>query len=352
MREYVTVLCQEIRDTIANLGTRSSLTTVFLGGGTPSLLTGEEVGQIMQTIREGWDLTPDVEISLEANPGTVSLASLQSYRTSGVNRISLGAQAFQDHLLDCCGRGHSVADIYEAVTLIKQAGFTNFNIDLISGLPYQTMEEWEASLQKTIALAPTHVSVYDLTIEAGTAFGKRYQPGCPPLPPEELTVEMYKVAHALLTRAGYRHYEISNYARPGYECRHNLTYWRNQPFYGFGMSATSYVNQWRWDRPRKIRAYMEMVQQKNYPPPVAETINDRLFDTLMQGLRLAEGLSIAELRQNFGAATIERVSQHLSPFVSKGWLKIDDRLRFVPLEGWLFSDVVNMSLYELLVGER
>ncbi len=348
MAEYVQVLCEEIRDTIANLPGRGSLETVFLGGGTPSLLGGEEIAAILQTLGEGWDLVPGAEISLEANPGTVSLESLQSYRARGINRISLGAQAFQDHLLDRCGRGHSVADIYEAVALIRQAGFANFNLDLISGLPHQTLPDWEESLHQTIALAPTHVSVYDLTIEAGTAFAKRYQPGCAPLPSEELTVEMYKLAHRVLTEAGYRHYEISNYAKPGYECRHNITYWRNQPFYGFGMSAASYVHHWRWERPRKIREYINLVRHKQYPPPVPEKINDRLFDTLMQGLRLAEGIELAVLHQEFGEEKIAQVCQQLQKFVDRGWVQIDHRLRLLPLEGWLFSDLVNLSLLELL----
>ncbi len=349
--EYVDVLCQEINHTIERQTDRSWLDTVFFGGGTPSLLSGDQIDRVLNTIKRGWDLAEDGEVSLEANPGTVSLEALQSYRARGVNRLSLGAQAFQDELLDRCGRGHTVAEIYEAVDLIKQAGFHNFNIDLIAGLPGQRMKDWEWSLQQTIGLNPTHVSVYDLTIEAGTLFGKRYKAGQFPLPSEEMTVEMYKTAHVVLTEAGYFHYEISNYAKPGYACRHNLTYWQNQPFYGFGMGAASYVDGYRWERPRKIRPYMTMVQNKAYPSVVPEQQNDRLFDTLMQGLRLAEGLSLADLYQSFGEATIKTVCHHLLPFVEKGWLEITDRLRLVVPEGWLFSDVVNTALYNLLTTE-
>ncbi len=348
MKEYVDVLCREIEQTIDDLNNVFPLDTIFFGGGTPSLLSGSEIQGILTTVKGGWHLNNDAEISLEANPGTLSLFLLDSYKQSGVNRISLGAQAFQDELLDRCGRGHSVGEIYEAVSLIKEAGLSNFNLDLISGLPGQTIKDWEFSLAKTIELEPTHISVYDLTIEAGTAFGKRYQPGIAPLPPEELTVEMYKTAHHYLTDRGYLHYEISNYAKPGYQCRHNLNYWYNQPFYGFGMSATSYVNFIRWERPRKIRSYMEMVEKRQYPLLTEEKITDRLFDTLMQSLRLNGGISLFDLKSSFGEERINAVCHHLSPFIDRGWLEITDHIRLVPLEGWLFSDVVNSSLYDFL----
>jgi len=352
MKEYVDVLCKEIKQTIDGLTDVFTLDTIFFGGGTPSLLSGEQIEGILTTVKGGWHLNKDAEISLEANPGTVSLFSLESYRQSGVNRISLGAQAFQAELLDRCGRGHSVGEIYEAVSLIKEAGLSNFNLDLISGLPGQTIKDWEFSLAKTIELEPTHISVYDLTIEAGTAFGKRYQPGVSPLPPEELTVAMYKIAHHYLTDRGYLHYEISNYAKPGYQCRHNLNYWYNQTFYGFGMGATSYVNFIRWERPRKIRSYMEMVEQKQYPILTSEKITDRLFDTLMQGLRLNGGISLFDLKNSFGEERINAVCHHLSPFTDRGWLEINDHIRLVPLEGWLFSDVVNSSLYDFLSSTK
>lgn len=348
MTEYIEVLLEEIKQTMDATKHPSSLQTIFLGGGTPSLLDGAELQRILTTVKQGWHFDEDIEISLEANPGTLSPSSLSLYRQSGVNRISLGAQAFQDELLHRCGRGHSVAEIYEAVEMIKEAGFTNFNLDLISGLPGQTMTDWYSSLTKTIELNPTHISIYDLTIEVGTAFSKRYQPGQHPLPSEELTVEMYKTAHHILTESGYRHYEISNYAKPGYECRHNLNYWYNRSFYGFGMGAASYLNFIRWERPRKIRSYIEMVKQQKYPVIPEESINDRLFDTLMQGLRLEEGIELSRLNKEFGVETTTQVCQYLSAFQEKGWIEITDRIRLCPLEGWLFSDVINSYLYEIL----
>ena len=207
-QQYVDVLCQEIRITIAQIPPVETLQTIFFGGGTPSLLSVNQIAQILETISQYFAIAPDADISLEVNPGTVTIDSLQGYRSLGINRISLGAQAFQQELLDVCGRGHSVTEIYEAVEAIKKAGFENFSLDLISGLPNQSMTDWQDSLKSAIALQPNHLSIYDLTIEEGTAFNKRYQAGDKPLPTEAHTVAMYLDAHELLPSAGYEHYEI------------------------------------------------------------------------------------------------------------------------------------------------
>jgi oxygen-independent coproporphyrinogen-3 oxidase len=329
------------------------LQTIFFGGGTPSLLDVRQIETILETIERYFGIADDAEISLEANPGTVTLESLQGYRAAGVNRISLGAQAFQPELLDLAGRGHNVDDIYAAVEAIASAGITNFNLDLISGLPHQNMHQWQESLALAIALHPTHLSVYDLTIEPGTAFFKRYRAGDRPLPTEADTVEMYLLAHAQLQAAGYEHYEISNYARPGYQCRHNLTYWHNRPFYGMGMGATSYVNKCRLDRPRKLRDYFAMVdewQNRGIAPSAPPSLlKDELLDTLMQGLRLAEGISLHKLRQNYGQDLVAKVLTCLQPYFHKGWAELlgsrQDRLSLAVPEGWLFSNEVIADLF-------
>jgi putative oxygen-independent coproporphyrinogen III oxidase len=375
-REYVDAICQEIALTAVqersrkakNIGSlaidrnqgqrrNESLTTVFFGGGTPSLLSVAQVGRILGTIRENFGIAEDAEISLEANPGTVTIESLSGYKSLGVNRISLGVQAFQSHLLEICGRAHGVAEIFTAVEAIKTAGITNFSLDLISGLPQQTISDWQESLDQAIALQPTHMSIYDLTIEPGTAFGKRYAPGSNPLPTEETTVAMYLAARQKLQAAGYMHYEISNYAKPGYQCQHNLTYWRNQPFYGMGMGATSYLNGQRIDRPRKMRDYLNMVrdwQEKGIAPtaPIIST-NEELLDTLMQGLRLAEGISLSNLEQRYGKVLVQQVLTTLQSYFTKEWAKIvykpEPCLILTAPEGWLMSDQAIADLYRLLL---
>jgi oxygen-independent coproporphyrinogen-3 oxidase len=274
-----------------------------------------------------------------------------------VNRISLGAQAFQQNLLDVCGRGHSVSEIYEAVTAIKQAGFENFSLDLISGLPHQSMADWQFSLQQAIALQPTHLSIYDLTLEEGTAFGKRYQAGDTPLPNESLTVEMYLAAHDLLPSSGYEHYEISNYAKSGYQSAHNLTYWYNRPFYGMGMGATSYINRQRIDRPRKMREYLDAISQWQssgigFEAPIIDN-EEELMDTLMQSLRLAEGVSLKALQSVYGKVLCDQVVQILQGYQDQHWVSFerqsdDTRIRLIAPNGWLFSDIVIADLYQQL----
>ncbi len=351
------MLCQEIALTVAKIPPIAALETIFFGGGTPSLLSVSQVEQILEAITAHFAIAPNVDISLEANAGTVSLESLQGYRSLGVNRISLGAQAFQQELLDVCGRGHSVADIYEAVDAIKNAGFENFSLDLISGLPHQSIADWQDSLKKAIALQPKHLSIYDLTIEEGTAFGKRYQAGDNPLPTESHTVEMYISAHELLPSAGYEHYEISNYAQAGYQSKHNLTYWYNQPFYGLGMGATSYINHQRIDRPRKMREYLDAIalwqsEGIGFSAPIIEPAEE-LMDSLMQGLRLAEGLSLNALQESYGKELCDRALQILDRYREQNWVRFvelsgDIRIMLVPPDGWLFSDIVIADLYENL----
>lgn len=321
--DYVEILCQEIL-TAPREG--EPLQTVFFGGGTPSLLSVSQLEQILATLDQQFGIDAIAEISMEMDPGTFDLAHIQGYRAAGVNRVSLGVQAFQAELLQACGRSHQVDDIYTAVDLLHQAQVQNFSLDLISGLPHQTIDQWQDSLWKAIALAPQHISVYDLTVEPMTAFGKQYQPGMKPLPTDELTTEMYRLAQRSLTAAGYQHYEISNYAQAGYQCRHNRVYWQNQPYYGFGMGAASYTRRQRFSRPRTRREYAQWVQDYQAAQgQIAEPITpdaEVLLDTLMLGLRLAEGIDLAQLQQRFGWATVSRAIACLQPYIQRGWVQL------------------------------
>ncbi|MGA7933118.1 MAG: radical SAM family heme chaperone HemW, partial [Kovacikia sp.] len=363
---YIDILCQEICLTPAS---GASLKTVFLGGGTPSLLSVEQLERVLKVLGQQFGIASGAEISMEIDPGTFDLEQLQGYRAAGVNRVSLGVQAFQTDLLQACGRSHTVREVYDAVDLIHQAGFQNFSLDLISGLPHQTVEHWQESLERAIALSPKHLSCYDLTVEAGTPFSRQFKPGMTPLPSDETTAEMYRMAQRTLTAAGYDHYEISNYAKPGYQCQHNRVYWENRPFYGFGMGATSYLGGDRVSRPRKTREYYEWVEEKTsaevssqqaakggkgkdggenvetraglavevltQPSTLkisptealheqnASLASDFLLDTLMLGLRLAEGLNIGVLREQFGEETLQRILTCLQPYVQKGWVELD-----------------------------
>jgi oxygen-independent coproporphyrinogen-3 oxidase len=347
--QYIPALCQEIRQTPA-LG--EPLSTVFFGGGTPSLLTVAQLDAVLKALDQQFGLLATAEISMEIDPGTFDLAQVQGYRSVGVNRFSLGVQAFQPELLQACGRSHTVADVSQSIDLIRQAGIDNFSLDLISGLPSQTLEAWQESLDSAIALSPAHLSTYDLTIEPQTPFGKQYQPGAKPLPSDELTAEMYRTAQRLLTAAGYQHYEISNYAKPGFQCQHNRVYWQNQSFYGFGMGATSYVQGDRISRPRKTREYYDWLAEADPPPPASASEADYLLDTLMVGLRLAEGLEVAQLVRQFGRSRFEQAWNCLQPYQKMGWVEVigsdfwQGRVRLSDPEGFLFSNVVLVKLFE------
>lgn len=381
--QYVDVLCQEIRET-PNLG--QSLKTVFFGGGTPSLLSVSQLNTILETLDSKFGIAAEAEISIEIDPGTFTLQQLLGYVAAGVNRVSLGSQAFQDELLEACGRSHSVADIFESVEIVRSAGIINFSLDVISGLPHQTLAQWQASLESAVKISPTHLSSYDLVVEPVTAFGRYFQAGEQPLPADETAAQMYRLAREILTNSGYEHYEISNYARPGYQCRHNRVYWENRAYYGFGMGAASYVEGVRLTRPRKTQEYYQWVRSIspiNSQPDADLTIikqdfsmseNEVLLETLMLGFRLAEGLSLSRLADKFGQKTVEKIWQCLQPYWRQGWVEvvdadgtipygiaslhaISDEAELLPLsgnlrlsdpEGFLFSNTILANLFNKL----
>lgn len=353
--EYVEILCREI---IVAASDRKNppLTTVFLGGGTPSLLTVEQLAQILNTLDRHLSIATHAEISMEIDPGTFDLAHLQGYRAAGVNRVSLGAQSFYLDILQACGRTHTPAEIDAAIEMIHQVNLPNFSLDLISGLPHLTLERWQESLEKAIALSPTHLSIYDLTIEPNTSFDRWYKPGAAPLPTDEMTAQMYRLAQQTLTAAGYEHYEISNYGRSGYQCRHNRVYWENRSYYGFGMAAASYVNGQRFVRPRKRQEYFEWVEalEKNGGAIECTVVSreEMLLDTLMLGLRLADGLSVDRMRSRFGSVLLAKVLEALQPYLKTGWVEIthtpEQRIKLTDPQGFLFSNVVLSTLFEKL----
>jgi putative oxygen-independent coproporphyrinogen III oxidase len=328
------------------------LETIFFGGGTPSLLTVAQLGQILDWLSTKFGIASNAEISMEIDPGTFDLAQLQGYLQAGVNRVSIGVQSFQDNLLQLCGRSHTVADIYAAVELLHQGGVKNWSLDLISGLPQQTLVDWEASLKCAIDLNPQHISCYDLIVEAQTPFAKQYQPGNTPLPSDENTAQMYRRAQQILTAAGYAHYEISNYAKPDYQCRHNLTYWQNQPYYAFGMGAASYLEDRRFTRPRKTQEYYQWVADGcNWQDVDPTSAEDRFLETLMLGLRLSRGVSLRSSESEFGIDRVNRLLKCLERYQQSGWVETstvedgDSWLKLSDPEGLLFSNVVLTEIF-------
>ena len=347
----------------------SSLKTLFFGGGTPSLLPTNQLDRILHTLEIHYGFAPDIEISMEIDPGTFDLPRLRTWKALGINRYSLGIQSIHDSHLETLGRSHRHTDNLQAIDHLHAANLTNFSLDLISGIPGLTFEQWDHSLTWAIATDATHLSTYDLTIEPGTVFGKQYDKGqLKDLPPEETTAQMYRHASTRLAAAGYPHYEISNHAKPGYESQHNLTYWRTQPFYGFGMGATSFLNDHRLNRPRTREAYYlwlhtlsphsrtgELPAPSPLPnsPPADDRPDpspaDRLLETLMMGLRLQEGISLATLSSEYSPTLITQVLNILHRYQKQGWTDIStDRIRLTCPEGFLFSNIILIALFEAL----
>ncbi len=368
IQQYVEILIEEINTTESFC---QPLETIFFGGGTPSLLSVEQVNRILTALARQLPIAAEAEISLEVDPGTFTSQKLQGYQLAGVNRFSLGIQAFQDDLLASCGRSHNVNDIFAAIAAMREVGVSEWSIDLISGLPHQTITQWEASLVAAIEIRPTHISSYDLIIEPKTVFARYYQPNREPLPTEETTAQMYRLAQQMLTDVGYQHYEISNYALPGHQCRHNRVYWENRPYYAFGMGATSYVNGYRFTRPRQTKEYYNWVRNRrqftenepNLSSNLSSQKNDILLEKLMLGLRLSDGIKLSTLAEEFGEQTLLQVWNCLQPYYDQGWVDLvglnSEAIRLVPHgqlpkagqirltdpEGFLFSNTVLAALF-------
>ncbi len=326
--------------------------TIFFGGGTPSLLSPSQLSDLLTSLDRRFGISKSAEISMEIDPGTFDLNKLQGYVNAGVNRFSLGVQSFDDQLLKTCGRFHAVRDIYQSIDLIHQLGIKNFSIDLISGLPNQTLLQWENTLNQGIALKPAHISCYDLIIEPITPFSRQYAPGTKPLPSEEISAEMYQLAHHLLVDSGYHHYEISNYAKPNYSCKHNQVYWQNNPYYGFGMGAASYLENYRFTRPRTTTGYYEWVNSGCNWREEKITGEDLLLETLMLGLRLEKGVNLRAIAAEFGTDQVELIYQALDPYYQRDLVKItnpqdllNSNLYLANPEGFLISNTILADLF-------
>ncbi|MEB3161457.1 MAG: radical SAM family heme chaperone HemW [Synechocystis sp.] len=363
--DYVTAICQEIQGYQPDY---APLQTIFFGGGTPSLLPIAGLTQILHTLRTQWGIGDNAEISMEIDPGTFNADQLRGYQDLGINRFSLGIQAFQDDLLAACGRHHRRQDIDLALTAIAQVGINNWSLDLISGLPTQTATHWQQSLTQAIQAQPTHLSCYDLVLEPQTVFDKREQRGQLPLPPDHLSADFYRQAQRLLTQAGFDHYEISNYAKPGYYCQHNQIYWRNQPYYGFGLGATSYLNGRRFSRPRTRDTYYQWLKTwlNDGAPCPGETVSptETLLESLMLGLRLSAGVTWDQLPAIPGQQR-QQILAVIKPFIQKQWVTAwDDRpnkptaqpadpehsqgFRLSDPEGFLYSNQILSTLFAAL----
>ncbi|MGN0354846.1 MAG: radical SAM family heme chaperone HemW [Muricoprocola sp.] len=301
--QYVFMLCKEMEEWEKK--EEVSVSTVFLGGGTPSLLTEKEIEAIFITLHDNYQFTENAEITIEANPGTVSESKLMLLRKCGVNRISFGLQSTQDEELKNLGRIHTFQEFLDSYEMARKAGFENINIDLMSALPGQSLASWQTTLRKVAELDPEHISAYCLIIEEGTPFYEKYREDeilrekgekCIYLPDEETERRMYEVTREILGEYGYHRYEISNYAKQGKECRHNIGYWTRKEYKGFGLGAASLFREQRLKNTCDLKAYLNGKRVEETEELDKE---EQIEETMFLGLRMMQGVSVSRFYEQY-----------------------------------------------------
>jgi len=316
--------------------------TVYFGGGTPSMLSPEQLESILEGVRR-FPIGQSPEITMEMNPGTVSLDTLRSFRALGVNRASFGAQTFDDHELARLGRSHSVADTLRTFDDLRTAGFSNISFDLIAGLPGQSLSQWERNVAQALSLMPEHLSFYILEVHEGTPLADHIRKGIQPRPDDDLAGVMYEQILARASEHGYEHYEISNLARPGYQSRHNTKYWTGAPYIGFGCSAHSYDGKnRRWSNERDVRNYVTLIQQGASPVVDDQTLSDSVVraEAVFLGLRVMSGINLADYREVFGVDLFAQYNEDLTRFTEAGLLELKGESLKLTRAGALLSNEV------------
>jgi oxygen-independent coproporphyrinogen III oxidase len=307
--------------------------TIFFGGGTPTIYPAAELTTLLRKGLELLNFTGPLEISTEANPNTVNLVKLKALRQGGVNRLSIGVQSFSDSVLAAIGRSHTAAEAHGAIALARQAGFENLNLDLIYGLPGQSLQTWRTSLEAALTHEPEHLAIYELMVEENTPFAERAGRGDLILPAEEVVLAMEEETCRLLAGHGYRRYEISNFARPGYECRHNLNYWQNGSYLGLGAGAVSCLDSIRIRNVAEPKLFMNLTSSGEPPFAEAEVLppGASFRETVIMGLRLLDGIAVTELKKRFGWTPAEYYGDTLARLHREGLVATENGcLRLTP----------------------
>lgn len=318
--------------------------TIYLGGGTPTVLPLSDLAQILEAVQRGRPLASGTEVTIEANPGTVNGTKLSGLFGLGINRLSLGVQSFDDAELQLLGRIHTADEALETFQAARDAGFRNISLDLIFGLPGQSLAAWRASLQRAVDLAPEHLSLYALSVEAGTPLAAAVERGQLPSPDPDLVADMYELAEEACAAAGYTHYEISNWARrDDLQCEHNLIYWRNEDYVGLGAGAHSWSRGRRWSNARSPQVYTDRLSQGASPIASEEAIplDLEMGETMMMGLRLLdEGVSHARFRQRFGIDLRQKYAADIDELEHLALLEVDERRIRLSRRGRLLANQV------------
>jgi len=356
---YIDAVSREIAYWGENLtqvsGDPAQVDTIYFGGGTPSIVDAAHLAKLIVSCRAAFEVAPDSEVTIEINPATFSKSKVAQWLRAGINRASVGAQSFIDAELVSLSRTHTADDVRRTIEVLKEAGFENISLDLIAGLPEQDLADWEFNLREALAIQAEHLSLYMLDLKEGTQLYAQVDRGLRPQPDDDLAAEMYRMISSATQVAGYEHYEISNFARivecgvaepiSPFRSKHNLKYWTGAPFYGIGCGAHSYNGSARWVNVMKADTYIERVAQTGNA--IAErnelTEADRAAEALFMGLRLKEGVSLAEFRSDYGVDVIERYGDELPRLADAGLIEIGGGRLTLTAAGRLLSNEVVVS---------
>lgn len=345
---YVEALLLHMQDYSSSAMTRE-VDTVFIGGGTPTVLPRELLIDLIDGVKRHFNLLTDAEFTLECNPATATRADFKRYLSAGVNRLSLGLQSFDQEELSALGRIHTPEDFLEAFDAARRAGFENINVDLMYGIPGQTRESLRATLEKTVALEPEHISLYNLILEEGTPLWNMKDSLS--LPDEDTEYEMYESAVIYLESRGYVQYEISNFAKEGFECRHNLKYWNCEEYLGLGPAAHSYYNERRFSFKRDIDAYIDAMERPDLEHEILDECYDvkpseRVGEYVMLRMRLKEGLDSAEFAERFGMDFERMYGRYLKLYVQNGFMHHTGTRYAFTLKGMYVSNYILSAMLE------
>ncbi|MBO0862638.1 MAG: radical SAM family heme chaperone HemW [Chloracidobacterium sp.] len=342
-RRYIVAVQEEIeRADVSSRPAMRRVDTIYFGGGTPTTLAIGQISSLIEDCRRRFDVASDSEITVEANPGSASQYYLEKLRSAGVNRLSFGVQSFDDRELLMIGRTHSAEEAREAVRMARDAGFANLSIDLIAGLPEQKMETWRHNLEEAFALAPDHLSVYLLELYKDAPLLHRINRGELRAIDDESTVEMYFALMEEAERHGFERYEISNWARPGFESRHNLKYWTGAAYWAFGISAAGYDGLMRWSNTRNIHEYLSKIEGGQSPIVERIELDDdhRQSENLFLGLRLKEGVNLDEHFRRFGVDARERYRDEIERLREAGLIELSDNRLKISQGGTVLANEV------------
>ena len=339
---YKSAVLREIETYTAIDLERTAIDSIYFGGGTPSIVPSDHILDILLACRRKFRILEGCEVSLEANPDTVSRENVRAYRQGGITRISLGAQSFSNRELRAVGRIHSAEMIHNALRHLKGSGFENINVDLMLGLPFQTRESWKNSMEKTMDLGVKHVSVYMLDLNEDCALSNMVQEGIVPVPEDDLISDLYFETIEFLSCCGFRQYEISNFALPDSACRHNLKYWRREPVFGFGLGSHSFDGNARWANTPEMDIYLDAVEGDRSPRLWQEVVdeNHAIQESLFLGLRLTEGVDWRHLRDRFGEEKLEKYNTAMQEWQRKGYAKTGGGITRLTAEGMMISNEI------------